>query len=196
MFARAWVCRRVWFLCSLLLVLTGCGEDTSGAGGGAAGVADPLVAGPHPVGVTRIELHDDARGRTLLTEVWYPAEESARGRPAAPITSYLPPALAGLAKNFTIPLVAVRDAGLAAGGPFPLIAFSHGSGGIRFQNTFQMEHLASHGFVVVAPDHQGNTLLDNSGTFAELAVARPLDIRFVLDEFSRFTTEPGNPFAG
>lgn len=193
---RASVRGSVWFVCLLLLVLNACGENSSTTGAGGGTVADPLVAGPHPVGVTSIELHDDARGRTLLTEVWYPADESARGRPAAPIASYLPPQLAGLAKNFTVPLVAVRDAGLAAGGPFPLIAFSHGSGGIRFQNTFQMEHLASHGFVVVAPDHQGNTLLDNSGTFAELAVARPLDIRFLLDEFSRFTAEPGSRFAG
>jgi len=180
----------------VLLLLSGCGEDSYRVGVGGRSAPDPLLAGPHPVGVTRIELHDDARDRTLLTEVWYPADESVRGLPAAPVTTYLPPELAGLAKRFTVPLVAVRDAPLAAGGPFPLIAFSHGSGGIRFQNTFQMEHLASHGFVVVAPDHQGNTLFDSGGNFAELAVARPLDIRFVLDEFSRFTAEPGNRFAG
>ena len=176
---------------SFLLALGGCGSGSSGGG-----AADPLVAGPYPVGVTRIELHDDARDRTLLTEVWYPAAESVRGEPPASFASYLPPEFAALAANATVPLVAVRDVPIAAGGPFPLIAFSHGSGGIRFQNTFQMEHLASHGFVVVAPDHQGNTIFDNSGNTAELAVARPLDIRFVLDEFSQFTAEPGNPFAG
>lgn len=180
---------------ALLLLLpfaaAACGDDSSGGS-----AADPLRAGPYPVGVTRVELYDAARDRTLLTEVWYPADESARGQPPAPAASYLPPELAPLAARATIPLVAVRDVPIAPGGPFPLIAFSHGSGGIRFQNTFQCEHLASHGFIVAAPDHQGNTFFDRSGALPELSVARPLDIRFLLDEFTRFTTESGNPFEG
>jgi predicted dienelactone hydrolase len=152
--------------------------------------------GPYPVGVTRVELYDAARDRTLLTEVWYPADESARGLPAAPIESYLPPELAAIAANATIPLVAVRDVAISPDRPFPLIAFSHGSGGIRFQNTFQMEYLASHGFVVAAPDHQGNTVFDNSGSDAQLSIDRPLDILFVFDQLSAFTNESGNPFEG
>ncbi len=182
-----------------LLVVSGCGDGTSsgdGSTGAPTAAPDAAEAGPYPVGVTRIELYDEARDRVLLTEVWYPAAESARGLPAAPATSYLPPDLGFLADDSTIALVAVRDVPLAADGPFPMIAFSHGSGGIRFQNTFQTEHLASHGFVVVAPDHQGNTFFDSTGTTAGLQEDRPLDVIYVLDRFSEFTGEQGNAFEG
>jgi len=185
-------------LCAIALVVA-CGDGSTSGGGTAAGPSaapDPTRPGPYPVGVTRIELHDEARDRVLLTEVWYPAAESVRGEPPAPATSYLPPDLAVLADNATIPLVAVRDVPIADDGPYPMVAFSHGSGGIRFQNTFQCEHLASHGYVVVAPDHQGNTFFDSSGTSEELSVARPLDIIYVLDRFSEFTVTPGNRFEG
>ncbi|HEY8516817.1 MAG TPA: hypothetical protein VIS07_15015 [Candidatus Binatia bacterium] len=173
-------------------LLAACG-DASGTGGTAA---DPATPGPYPVGVTRITLRDEARGRTLLTEVWYPADESVRGLPPSPLGEYLPPDLAFLADNATIPVVAVREAPISPDGPFPLVAFSHGSGGIRFQNTFQVEHLASHGYVVVAPDHEGNTFFDGSGSQSQIAVERPLDVIYVLDAFSGFTHDPASPFHG
>ncbi|MBM4267363.1 MAG: hypothetical protein FJ144_12260 [Deltaproteobacteria bacterium] len=182
----------VWALTLALGLLAAC-SSSSGSGDDAP---DPASPGPHSVGVTRIELFDESRDRVLLTEVWYPADESVRDDPPAPAGSYLPDDLAFLADNATIPLVAVRDAPIADNGPFPLVAFSHGSGGIRFQNTFQMEHLASHGYVVVAPDHAGNTFFDSSGSPNGLEVDRPLDVRFLLDAFSDFTDDPGNRFEG
>jgi predicted dienelactone hydrolase len=173
--------------------LAGCaGNDTVES----AAPADPLAAGPYPVGVTRIELYDADRDRILLTEIWYPAAESVRGLPPAPAESYLPPELAALTANATIPLVAVRDVPVADDGPYPLVEFSHGNGGIRFQNTFQMEHLASHGFIVAAPDHPGNTFFSNSGTGAEHAANRPLDMIFLADELVRLSDEDGSPFEG
>lgn len=178
---------------SLVALLQGCGSSSTSSGGPAA---DPAARGPYPVGVTRIELHDDARNRTLLTEIWYPAADSARDAAPSPAADYLPEGLGFLADDSTIELTAVRDAALAPDGPFPLIAFSHGSGGIRFQNTFQVEHLASHGYVVVAPDHQGNTFFDSSGSFDQLRVDRPLDIEYVLDAFSAFSGDPASRFDG
>ena len=38
-------------------------------------------------------------------------------------------------------------------GPYPVVFFSHGSGGIRMQSTYLTVALASHGYVVVSPDH-------------------------------------------
>ena len=35
-----------------------------------------------------------------------------------------------------------------------VIVFSHGYSGIRFQSVFFTEWMASHGYLVVAPDHQ------------------------------------------
>ena len=87
-----------------------------------------------------------------------------------------------------------RDAApLRKEGPYPLILFSHGSGGIRFQSVFQTAHLASHGYVVVSADHFGNTLYDlfldkdaqNTKTLFKAAIDRPLDVKFMFEEIRR-----------
>ena len=53
--------------------------------------------------------------------------------------------------------VAVRDARLrdadAPAEGWPLIVFSHGSGGMRNGYVFLTEMLASHGYIVMAADH-------------------------------------------
>ena len=73
------------------------------------GKTKALITGASATDRTWVILFDAARGRTLQTEVWYPADESARGLPPATAESYLPPELGFLADNATIPLVAVRD---------------------------------------------------------------------------------------
>jgi predicted dienelactone hydrolase len=61
----------------------------------------------------------------------------------------------------------VRDVGVGVGFvPAPLVVFSHGLGGHRRQSTFLCTHLASHGFVVAAPDHPGSTFADAAPIFA------------------------------
>jgi predicted dienelactone hydrolase len=180
----------------LLHGIAGCGGGGSDSVDRIVAPPDPLVTGPYPVGVTRVELYDESRDRTLVTEVWYPAAEAARDLPPAPVASYIPPEFAALAEFFTLQLAAVRDVPLAEGGPFPLVEFSHGNGSVGWGNSFQMEHLASHGFIVAAPDHPGNNTYEDSGTEAEHMVHRPLDMRFVADEMVRLTNEAGSPFEG
>jgi len=119
-------------------------------------VYDPFPRGPHPVGVVSLESRDEVRQRTLPLEVWYPAAVAHRGQDLEPETQarYRPmPAAAPL------PQAAVADAAPAAG-RHRLVAFSHGFAGHRCQSTFLCTHLASHGYVVVAPDHVGNTTVD------------------------------------
>ena len=41
--------------------------------------------------------------------------------------------------------------------PWPLVVFSHGSGAFRASYIYWTEFLASHGFVVVAGDHPGQS---------------------------------------
>src|SRR5262249_11533673 len=87
--------------------------------------------------------------------------------------------------SVTLSQDAVRDS-TACAGSFPLVAFSHGSGGHRRQSTFLCTHLASHGYVVAAVDHAGNTAADTllGATAAEVdawIAARPADIRWLLD---------------
>lgn len=45
-------------------------------------------------------------------------------------------------------------------GPFPMVVVSHTSGGHRRQLSFLCDHLATHGYLVAAPDHVGNTVAD------------------------------------
>ncbi len=112
---------------------------------------DFSMRGPFAVGAIASEIpsHLDPiePGRRLPTEIWYPAlapgPTTSAPHPDAPHPLGLRHrASIGLAPNPS---------------PAPLIAFSHGNSGMRQQSTFLTTHLASWGFVVVAPDHVGNT---------------------------------------
>jgi predicted dienelactone hydrolase len=88
----------------------------------------------------------------------------------------------------------------AADGPLPLVLHSHSSGGGRRQSSFLCEHLASHGYVVAAADHVGNTAADFAASAARAAAGvqstpaereanlrriiadRVPDLRFLLDQ--------------
>jgi predicted dienelactone hydrolase len=141
---------------------------------------DPAQPGPWAVGVRTVEVVDASRARTLPVDVWYPVDPAAPD--GEPNTYELVSILGPLA---SIDSPARRDA-TPAPGARPLVLFSHGYGGIRFQSYFLTEHLASHGFVVVSADHPGNTLVDfaqlgDDAATAQSAIDRPLDLLFVLD---------------
>jgi predicted dienelactone hydrolase len=64
----------------------------------------------------------------------------------------------------------------------PVMVFSHGSGGIRWQSLYLVERLATRGWIVVAPDHVGNTFLDDGEIdTVEVMSRRPGDIRATYD---------------
>ena len=68
--------------------------------------------------------------------------------------------------------------------PYTLVMFSHGFQGIGVQSFSLCEHLASQGFIVAAPNHEGNTIFDNSSDeeVAQIVRERPVDIVFTLGE--------------
>jgi predicted dienelactone hydrolase len=152
--------------------------------------APPDALGRYAVGLDTVRMVDPARAdRTLTVDIWYPADK----RSDAPI--------AALDLVFTqLPLPGVLGGPEAARGSFPLVVFSHGSGGVRFQSWFLMQALASHGFVVAAPDHAGNTAVDAiAGTSDPLAVAaanRPRDVSFVIDQMLAQDRDPADPLHG
>ncbi|MBN1945766.1 MAG: prolyl oligopeptidase family serine peptidase [Bradymonadales bacterium] len=197
-------------------------DDTGGTDTGAlpflpAGpeaAPDPMAFGPFPVGVATFDLYDESRRewiigppRFLRTEVWYPAVPSAR---EGPFWSYdfhqevdeqidlgdkeeefmaaeIPP----------LQSMAVRDAELdREHGPYPVILFSHGAYSLRFEYLFYTVHLASHGYIVVAPDHTGNTTWDairdgfNVLTMLAAAPDRLEDLSFLLDELAMLASDP------
>lgn len=190
-------------------------------------VPDPEKPGPYPVGVTTMTFVDHSRTdpatqgpRTLLTEIWYPATEDARVLPKNRLSDFFmkntsPELALVLLAGFGVDLTeadktfqnfAVRDARVQDG-QFPLILFSHGNGGLRMQNTFWCEHLASHGYIVMAPDHTGNcavtfvngslVVFDDSKEGRERSAAdRPRDLSFLIDEMDRMNRGNDSRFLG
>jgi len=152
---------------------------------------DPFARGPFPAGVRTLDLGRD--GRPLPVELWYPATDEHAGQDVAEATRDSYDLIPGFPPGWQ---EAVRDASPRRG-RHPLIAFSHGYGGHRRQSTFLCTHLASHGYVVAAPDHTGNTVLDvvqavmviASGgklphpdtVLREFIGLRPADVSFVID---------------
>jgi predicted dienelactone hydrolase len=175
---------------------------------GADDAPDPAVLGPYPVGIRRYDVVDDFRReedgspRRLALEVWYPAAEAARTSEGETILLYdeLPPDLQeGLERDDlgVLATPAVRDAPARADDDdrYPLVVFSHGKGGTRLQSNFYTAFLASHGYVVAAPDHTGDTIVEllrevkGSGNIqpdstVEALVYRPADVIAVLDLLS------------
>src|SRR5690242_15803818 len=84
--------------------------------------------GPYQVGIEIMRLVDESReDRRLKVYVWYPAVLEAGAE------SPYPPD--------------------ASGAPYPLIIYSHGGGGAPTEIVTALQRLASHGFVVAAPEH-------------------------------------------
>ncbi|HET6543351.1 MAG TPA: dienelactone hydrolase [Chryseolinea sp.] len=117
------------------------------------------------VGQRTLAYEDHSRNRKLTTEVWYPTLEKASPEDASPF----------------IRISTKRDAAISQG-IFPLILFSHGTGGGRLTVEWFCAGLASKGFIVAAVDHFGNTF-DNPIPIEFIKFwERPQDIRFVLDQ--------------
>jgi predicted dienelactone hydrolase len=119
------------FLLAAVVLLVGVGEATG---------AETLPPdGPYPVGV-RIE-HIDHDTYKMPVMVWYPALLDDGAKPYE-----YPTKIQGYA---------VFNAEANRGdAPYALVLFSHGLAGCGCQSVFYTENLASHGYVVVAPDYK------------------------------------------
>ncbi len=192
-----------------------------------AQAADPLKMGPYPVGVrTEVYVDNDRtcavteEPRTLTTEIWYPAVDGTNDQKPNKFSEFWvrPEGLAmgafaiqqfggnmaELDKKFKN--VARRNAKIRDG-QFPVLIFSHGNGGFRHQNVFQVEYLASHGYVVIAADHTGNSaisilpnrvLLYNKITRStpERRDDRPKDVSFLVDQAEKLNKTEDHWLAG
>jgi hypothetical protein len=185
--------------------------------------------GPFDVGTTSFEWVDESRTelyapepggqRRLMVQVWYPIEPGSSTK-RAPYLENVALASGAIAENFDLPPFllghlplarsnAYLDALPAGGSQYPVLFFSHGWTGMRVQNTYQMEELASHGYVVFSPDHtygsvvtifpDGDIIFNNPAALPPRGtppeeydpIARRLgetwvgDLRFVLSQASR-----------
>ncbi len=169
-------------LCTLAFLSLGLAND-----GCVAERPDEL--GPYAVGRQIFAVVDQSRdNRALPVDVWYPATATADAAPSVYdlLFTQLPSTVA-----LDNPPLAQDE-----GGPFPMVVFSHGLNSGRFQSIFLMEQLASHGFIVVAPDHVGNTavdlLLPQPPPFEMRD--RPLDISFTIDSMLARASNEGDIF--
>ena len=183
----------------LFTSIVGCGSDssstgtggTAGSGGGAGeggvgggGEANPdelFEPGSYEVGFREFPLTYSAAAsgedRTLDLRVWYPAAPDSGAGPA----------------RYAVGGIVDLPAGIALDGPpvsedegFAFVVYSHGNGGEGLTAYPYGELMASHGWIVVAPNHTGNTALDRLGTLdpgAIVALNRPYDVSAVIDAF-------------
>jgi predicted dienelactone hydrolase len=151
---------------------------------------DPFLRGYFPVGVRTIDARDPVRNRLFPCEIWYPASHHHAGQDTT----------AESQDSFTVPFppqskprsqMAVRNAA-ARPGMYPLVLFSHSSGGGRRQSTFLCTHLSSHGYLVAALDHseivaaelaaKADETPEQKAARAEAWIANRMpDVRFLLD---------------
>ena len=134
---------------------------------------DPAAPGAYGVGVTTMQFQRTSNTpgdppRELPTWIWYPTDGAGAAVDGAPPAS--------------------------GDHRFPIVVFSHGSGGQPQFYRFFEEHLASWGYVVVAPPHPGNTTADcvlcDMPSIIESAKNRPADVNAVLDAVIALKDDP------
>ena len=187
-------------------------------------VAKPT--GPYQVGTQIIHMVDNDRSawygeessgsREIMVRVWYPAQPQ-EGDQKAPYV-YNEKLIGDMvSEGFGIPKYLMQNiSNIKANSwsgidpvdkKFPVLIFSHGHGGLKIQNTTQMEEMASHGYVIFACDHAydagvsifpGERVIFNKTNIPEgyseeekwglrrvQLAYRAADIQFMLDEMAR-----------
>ena len=128
------------------------------------------MPGPHPVGHQTFTFSrgTDGGDRSVAVEVWYPSRTRGAATSALASLERDPARSASLSElideapeGCLRPTIgASRGLAPAIGAQAPVLIFSHCHVCTRWSGSAIAERLASHGFVVVAPDHEGNTLWD------------------------------------
>lgn len=183
---------------------------------------NPEEPGPYLAGNTTFFFEDASRelscgdgNRWLMTEVWYPAADNADEWSENWVTDFfldrqdeVEEAMrqAGMNPDEELidqPTGSYRDAPVHPDATsMPVLIFSHGFSSNRFQNYTMANYLASHGYLVVAPDHICNAGVTLTPTDVVLfswldapltLFERVPDVRFLADVF---LDTPPDMFAG
>ncbi|KKO51708.1 alpha/beta hydrolase family protein [Paenibacillus sp. DMB20] len=182
--------------------------------------------GPYSVGTTLYHFVDKERlddysadptdHRELMVQLWYPSEQKTTEE-AEPYIRDVSAITQGLEHALSFPAWTLGHLGLvkthaqsnihlsSAEQKYPILIFSHGMTGFRSQNTFQVEELASYGYIVVGIDHpydaaatvypDGREILiqtHNLSGFEGLDEHMPLwteDVSFILDRLEQLNRQ-------
>ncbi len=151
-------------------------------------------AGPYRVGYRTMQVTYDPAGapapRTVKLHLWYPTlDETGEG------ARYL--GLFPDDDSFVDASLAPPEAGY--GDRYPVHVHSHGHMGFAGSSASLMRHFATHGWVVAAPDHTGNTLADALNPRPTwMYFVRGLDISASLDHLAALPADgdAADPLAG
>ena len=157
--------------------------------------------------------------RKLMTQIWYPADNTTLLRKSKYIDNKKALTHTIRLQGYDIPEILTNQMGSIncnswenaeplLGTTYPVIIFSHGHGGLRTQNTNQVEELASHGYIVIAVDHtfdagfvefpngeiiysltarpHDQPLVESSETFYTRFGYRVDDINFIINQIDLF----------
>ncbi|MFC0416927.1 carboxylic ester hydrolase [Cytobacillus solani] len=120
----------------------------------------------HIIDKNRKEVRSSDKGkhRELMIQIWYPSKE-ANSLQSEPYIEEVKAITAGIERALSFPAWTLSHLNLVKAhaqknlgisndnNNFPILIFSHGMTGFRKQNTFQIEELVSHGYIVVGIDH-------------------------------------------
>jgi predicted dienelactone hydrolase len=120
------------------------------------------------VGEKTLLFTDSTRNRPIKAELWYPTTDvDVKQKRITELPFVLEPT--------------IREASHIEQ-PQPLILLSHGTGGNRFGLAWLAIALAKQGYMVIAPDHWGNTYDNKIPEYFVRYWERPLDLRFLLSQ--------------
>lgn len=197
------------FIFVLFGAISSLNATAQGAWGSIVLPPDPSTFGPMNVGHMTFDAVDTNRdGRTLLVDVWYPVDQEFAVTefyiPHLDQTFPYPLSQYPLFGPFGIDADIAHDPVLHEGVEYwgvsnqqwrRLIVFSHGYGGTNTQSTLLMETLASHGYIVVSPEHTGNTAQGETTDPGDVAAAnRVPDISFIIDTMMARNADPTDAF--
>jgi len=174
----------MWFLiAAILVVAVACAPEKDSNIILSSPSTDELLtseSGPFNVGLKIVDFeysYPDGKKETLSAAIWYPTEEQPRPYIYHTTEDY---------KSSIAP-----DASVASKDrPFPLIIFAHGAYGSGYNSAFFMEYLASHGYIVIAPDFLDTKPPDYQEqiAFSRIKggnVGQPLKILRIVNQFVR-----------
>ena len=108
-----------------------------------------------------------SRGHEITIQVWFPTQEESGEK---------------VIYNNVLPGFALDDSSPDCSETRPVTVYSHGFPSIRWGSAFLMEHLATHGYISIAPDHKFGTLLDaDPNKLGEILLNMPVDMKESFD---------------
>lgn len=120
----------------------------------------------HLIDQNREEARSLVKGkhRELMIQIWYPSKET-NSLQFEPYIEEVGAITAGLERALSFPAWTLSHLNLVKSHAqkhlaisndkksLPILIFSHGMTGVRNQNTYQIEELVSHGYIVIGIDH-------------------------------------------